>query len=51
VKYSVGLPTGGECGDPQFLVELAELAEASGWDGVLLEDYVVFQGNPGRADV
>jgi alkanesulfonate monooxygenase SsuD/methylene tetrahydromethanopterin reductase-like flavin-dependent oxidoreductase (luciferase family) len=46
VKYSVGLPTGRACGDPEFLVELAVLAEASGWDGVLLEDYVVFQGDP-----
>jgi alkanesulfonate monooxygenase SsuD/methylene tetrahydromethanopterin reductase-like flavin-dependent oxidoreductase (luciferase family) len=46
VKYSVGLPTGYECGDPLFVLELAELAEASGWDGVFLEDYVVFQGNP-----
>jgi len=46
MKYSVGVPTGGECGDPHFLVELAVLAERSGWDGVLLEDYVVFQGDP-----
>jgi alkanesulfonate monooxygenase SsuD/methylene tetrahydromethanopterin reductase-like flavin-dependent oxidoreductase (luciferase family) len=35
-----------ECGDPRFLVELAERAEAAGWDGVFLEDYVVFQGDP-----
>jgi hypothetical protein len=37
VKYGVGLPTGGECGDPHFLVELAVLAEKSGWDGVFLD--------------
>jgi alkanesulfonate monooxygenase SsuD/methylene tetrahydromethanopterin reductase-like flavin-dependent oxidoreductase (luciferase family) len=46
MNYSVGLPTGGECGDPRFLAELAVLAETSGWDGVFLEDYVVFQGDP-----
>jgi alkanesulfonate monooxygenase SsuD/methylene tetrahydromethanopterin reductase-like flavin-dependent oxidoreductase (luciferase family) len=46
VKYAVALPTGGDCGDPIFLVELAELAERAGWDGVLLEDYVCYQGDP-----
>jgi alkanesulfonate monooxygenase SsuD/methylene tetrahydromethanopterin reductase-like flavin-dependent oxidoreductase (luciferase family) len=46
VQYGLALPTGGECGDPRFLVELAELAEASGWDGVFLEDYVLYQGDP-----
>jgi alkanesulfonate monooxygenase SsuD/methylene tetrahydromethanopterin reductase-like flavin-dependent oxidoreductase (luciferase family) len=49
VRYSVTLPTGGACGDPRLLVELAERAEASGWDGVFLEDYVVFQGDPAAA--
>ena len=37
--FGLALPTGGECGDPRVLVELAELAEAAGWDGVFLEDY------------
>jgi alkanesulfonate monooxygenase SsuD/methylene tetrahydromethanopterin reductase-like flavin-dependent oxidoreductase (luciferase family) len=46
VRYGLALPTGGECGDPRFLVELAERAEAAGWDGVFLEDYVVYQGDP-----
>jgi alkanesulfonate monooxygenase SsuD/methylene tetrahydromethanopterin reductase-like flavin-dependent oxidoreductase (luciferase family) len=46
VRYGVALPTGGECGDPRFLVELTELAEGSGWDGVFLEDYVWYQGDP-----
>lgn len=46
VRYSVTLPNGGECGDPRFLLELAERAEASGWDGVFLEDYVSYQGDP-----
>jgi alkanesulfonate monooxygenase SsuD/methylene tetrahydromethanopterin reductase-like flavin-dependent oxidoreductase (luciferase family) len=49
MRYGLALPTGGECGDPRFLVELAERAEAAGWDGVFLEDYVVFQGDPTAA--
>jgi len=40
------LPNGGECGDPVFVVELAERAEAAGWDAVLLEDYICYQGDP-----
>jgi alkanesulfonate monooxygenase SsuD/methylene tetrahydromethanopterin reductase-like flavin-dependent oxidoreductase (luciferase family) len=46
VKYGLALPTGGECGDPRFLVELAERAEAAGWHGIFLEDYIVYQGDP-----
>jgi alkanesulfonate monooxygenase SsuD/methylene tetrahydromethanopterin reductase-like flavin-dependent oxidoreductase (luciferase family) len=46
MRYGLALPTGGECGDPRFLVELAERAEAAGWEAVFLEDYVVFQGDP-----
>jgi alkanesulfonate monooxygenase SsuD/methylene tetrahydromethanopterin reductase-like flavin-dependent oxidoreductase (luciferase family) len=42
----VSLPTGGECGDPRFLVELAERVEVAGWDGLFLEDYVCYQGDP-----
>jgi alkanesulfonate monooxygenase SsuD/methylene tetrahydromethanopterin reductase-like flavin-dependent oxidoreductase (luciferase family) len=45
VRYGLTLPTGGECGDPRFLLELAERAEPAGWDGIFLEDYVVFQGD------
>ena len=44
--YGLSLPTGGECGDPRFLLGLAERAEAAGWDGVFLEDYVCYQGDP-----
>ena len=45
MDYAVALPTGGECGDPSFLVELAGMAERRGWDGVMLEDYVLYQGD------
>jgi alkanesulfonate monooxygenase SsuD/methylene tetrahydromethanopterin reductase-like flavin-dependent oxidoreductase (luciferase family) len=45
VRYGLTLPIGGACSDPAFLVDLAETAEASGWDGLFLEDYVLFQGD------
>jgi alkanesulfonate monooxygenase SsuD/methylene tetrahydromethanopterin reductase-like flavin-dependent oxidoreductase (luciferase family) len=45
VRFGLTLPTGGVCGDPRLLVELAERAEVAGWDGVFLEDYVLFQGD------
>jgi alkanesulfonate monooxygenase SsuD/methylene tetrahydromethanopterin reductase-like flavin-dependent oxidoreductase (luciferase family) len=45
VEYGLSLPTGGACGDPAFLVELAERAEGAGWDGVFLEDYVCYGGD------
>lgn len=46
MHHSLTLPTGGPSADPRFLLELAERAEAAGWDGVFLEDYVLFQGDP-----
>ncbi|MGH3006707.1 MAG: LLM class flavin-dependent oxidoreductase [Gaiellaceae bacterium] len=46
MRYGLALPTGRECGDPRFLVELAERAEAAGWDGIFPEDYVLYQGDP-----
>ena len=45
MRYGICLPTGGECGDPRFAVGLAQRAEAGGRDGVLLEDYVCYQGD------
>jgi alkanesulfonate monooxygenase SsuD/methylene tetrahydromethanopterin reductase-like flavin-dependent oxidoreductase (luciferase family) len=41
--YGVNLPNGGV--DPQTLAEFALLAEQAGWDGVFLEDYIVWQGD------
>src|SRR5581483_12151847 len=46
VRYGLSLPDGGECGDPRFLLELGELAEAAGWEGLFLEEYVCYQGDP-----
>jgi alkanesulfonate monooxygenase SsuD/methylene tetrahydromethanopterin reductase-like flavin-dependent oxidoreductase (luciferase family) len=43
MRYALSLPIGGVCSDPRVLAELAGLAEQSGWDGVFLEDYIVYQ--------
>src|SRR6266536_2581331 len=45
MRYALNLPTGGVRGDPRTLAEFAAEAEAAGWDAVLLEDYVVYQGH------
>ncbi len=45
MNYGLNLPNGGLTGDPHTAAELAALAEASGWDGVFLEDYIVWQGH------
>ena len=44
--FGIDLPCGGACSDPRFLAELAALAESSGWDGVFLEDYIVYSKEP-----
>jgi alkanesulfonate monooxygenase SsuD/methylene tetrahydromethanopterin reductase-like flavin-dependent oxidoreductase (luciferase family) len=45
MRYAVNMPTGGVCGDARTVAELAAVAEDAGWDGVFLEDYVVYQGH------
>jgi alkanesulfonate monooxygenase SsuD/methylene tetrahydromethanopterin reductase-like flavin-dependent oxidoreductase (luciferase family) len=47
VRFALELSGAGEIADPRTLAELAQLAEASGWDGVFLEDYVVHHSAPG----
>jgi alkanesulfonate monooxygenase SsuD/methylene tetrahydromethanopterin reductase-like flavin-dependent oxidoreductase (luciferase family) len=44
MQYGLALPNGGV--DPQTMAEFAALAEASGWDGIFIEDYIVWQGDP-----
>ena len=46
VRFGLSLPTGGECGDPRFRLELAEPAEEAFWEGVFLEDQVCYGGDP-----
>lgn len=43
MRYGLNLPNGGACSDAGTLAEFAALAEYSGWDGVFLEDYIVYQ--------
>jgi alkanesulfonate monooxygenase SsuD/methylene tetrahydromethanopterin reductase-like flavin-dependent oxidoreductase (luciferase family) len=43
VRCAVGLPNVGDYGDPSLLAELAQRAEAAGWDGVFIWDHVVYR--------
>lgn len=45
MQYGLSLPNGGIWSDARTLAGLAQIAEDSGWDGVFLEDYIVWQGN------
>lgn len=40
---AVGLPNVGEYGDPHLLVELAQEAEAAGWEGAFVWDHVAYR--------
>lgn len=44
MRYSVSL---GAIHPPAALAEFAALAEASGWDAIFLEDYIIYQGQIG----
>jgi alkanesulfonate monooxygenase SsuD/methylene tetrahydromethanopterin reductase-like flavin-dependent oxidoreductase (luciferase family) len=47
MQYAVTLPLSGIDGDLQRLIEYAHIAEEEGWDGVFLEDYIVYWGAQG----
>lgn len=47
MKYGVVLPLAGIDGTIEKLVEYAHSAEETGWDGVFLEDYIVYWGASG----
>ncbi len=47
MKYGVVLPLSGIDGTIEKLVEYAYIAEEAGWDGVFLEDYIVYWAAPG----
>lgn len=46
MKYGVTLPLSGIDGDVGRLVEFAHIAEEEGWEGVFLEDYILYWGAP-----
>jgi alkanesulfonate monooxygenase SsuD/methylene tetrahydromethanopterin reductase-like flavin-dependent oxidoreductase (luciferase family) len=45
MQFGLALPNGGAWDDPRTCAELAHFAEDSGWDGVFLEDYIVWQSH------
>ncbi|MET9271307.1 LLM class flavin-dependent oxidoreductase [Kribbella sp. NPDC003557] len=45
MKFSVTVGAVGAGRDPRGLAELARAVEDSGWDGMFLEDYLVYQGD------
>jgi alkanesulfonate monooxygenase SsuD/methylene tetrahydromethanopterin reductase-like flavin-dependent oxidoreductase (luciferase family) len=45
MKHGLCVPNGGVCGDARVLGELAARAEEAGWDGIFLEDYIIWQGH------
>jgi len=47
MHFGLNLANGGPYADPRAMADLAELAEQSGWDGVFLEDYIVYQNKTG----
>ena len=46
LRYGICLPAAGPAGDPRTLARAAHRAEAAGWDGVFLEDYLVHHTGP-----
>ena len=47
MRFLLSLGNGGPTADPRTLGELAAVAESSGWDGVALEDYLIYQNRVG----
>jgi len=46
MKYGLVLPLSGIDGDVQRLIDYAHIAEEEGWEGVFLEDYIMYWGPP-----
>jgi alkanesulfonate monooxygenase SsuD/methylene tetrahydromethanopterin reductase-like flavin-dependent oxidoreductase (luciferase family) len=46
LRFAVGLPNVREYADPRLLVELAEAAEAAGWDGAFVWDHIAREEDP-----
>jgi alkanesulfonate monooxygenase SsuD/methylene tetrahydromethanopterin reductase-like flavin-dependent oxidoreductase (luciferase family) len=50
VRHAICLANIGTLSDPRLAVQLAEAAEASGWDGVFIWDHLAFVWGPPSAD-
>lgn len=50
MRQGLFVPPFGELADPRCLGELAQLAEASGWEGFFLWDHLVYSGVPQLVD-
>ena len=48
MRFGVGVPNVAEFADPAFLLDLAQRAEAAGWDGFFVWDHLVYR-EPNRA--
>lgn len=42
MQYAIEISAAGKYGDPRTLAGLARLAEDAGWDGVFVDDYIVY---------
>ena len=47
MRFGIELAGAAATADPRVLGELAHIAEASGWDGIFLEDYIVHHSAAG----
>src|SRR6185503_15186624 len=47
MRFGLNLPNGGSCADPRTQAAFAALAEEVGFDGVFLEDYLIYQNRVG----
>lgn len=47
MHFGICISPAGPGGDPATMAELAAEAEQAGWDGIFLEDYLVYQGQAG----
>lgn len=50
MKFALDVPNSGKYGDPSTLVDLAVIAEESGWDGFFVWDHLVSGGRSQVAD-
>lgn len=42
MRYGLELPNADVWGNPRILAEFAHIAEEAGWDGIFLEDYIIY---------